>query len=333
MEDRQMDAISGRSFLITGGLSLIGSHLVDALQAQGAKEVVLLDNLSLGSLEQAERMQHRAGVRVIRGDITRLQDLIESMRDVDGVFALAGYLTLPMSTQPSIGVEVNVMGAHNTLEAARLLGGKKVVLASSISVYGSERQGTITEQTPFGSYGLNPAFSTYAATKLVGEHLGRLYAQKYGFPVCSARFSTVYGENQHKRGVNALYMLEALQAVAKGKAPTIVGSGEESHDFIHASDIARGCIAIMLKGKPGGVFNIASGRSTSVNDLVAMVLKEYDSTLVPQYADDLREAKAASHNTLNISVERAQQELGWSPQIELREGIHRLRIWMEAQEQ
>src|SRR5690606_21453724 len=123
--------INGRSFLITGGLSLIGSHLVDALQEQGAKEVTLLDNLSLGSLEQAERMKNRAGVRVVRGDITRLQDLIESMQDVDGVFALAGYLTLPMSAQPSIGVEVNVMGTHNTLEAARLLGGKKVVLASS----------------------------------------------------------------------------------------------------------------------------------------------------------------------------------------------------------
>src|SRR5690606_21376453 len=252
------------------------------------------------------------------------------MRDVDGVFALAGYLTLPMSAQPSTGVEVNVMGMHNTDEAARLIGGKQVVFASSISVYGSERQGTITEQTPFGSFGLNPAFSTYAATKLVGEHLGRLYAQKYGVPACSARFSTVYGENQHSRGVNALYMLEALQAVSKGEAPTIVGDGKESHDFIHASDIAKGCIAIMLKGEPGGVFNIASGQSTSVNDLVSLVLREFDSPLTPKYVEDRREAKAASHNTLNISIERAKQELGWVPQVNLREGIHRLRLWMEA---
>ena len=326
-----MDKISGRSFLVTGGLSLIGYHLVEALQAEGAKDIVLLDNLSLGSQAQAELMAKRPGVQVVRGDITRLQDLIESMRDVDGVFALAGYLTLPLSAQPSIGVEVNVMGAHNTLEAARLLGRKKVVLASSISVYGSQRHGKVTEETPFGSYGLNPAFSTYAATKLVGEHLGRLYAQKYGLHACSARFSTVYGENQHSRGVNALYMLEALQAVSAGQAPTIVGTGEEAHDFVHASDIARGCIAIMLKGQPGAIFNIASGRSTSVNELASMVLEEYGSTLKPVYAQDYREAKSATHNTLNISIEHAQRELDWAPQVELREGIRRLRLWMEMQ--
>src|SRR5690606_9025664 len=87
------------------------------------------------------------------------------------------------------------------------------------------------------------------------------------------------------------------------------------------------------KGESGGVFNIASGHSTSVNDLIAMVLEEYGSALVPQHADDLREAKAASHSTLDISVERAKKELGWSPQIKLCEGIHRLRIWMEAQGQ
>ncbi len=323
--------IENRSFLITGGLSLIGSHLVEALQNAGAKEVLLLDNFSLGSTELAKTMEGKKGVAVIRGDITRLPDLLHAMKGVDGVFALAGYLTLPMNANPALGVEVNVMGMLNTLEAARVLGNKKTVFASSISVYGDQRTQTIHEDTAFGSAGLNPAFSTYASTKLVGEHLGRLYAQKYGVCACNARFSTVYGENQHARGVNALYILEALQAVAQGNAPVIAGSGHEAHDFIHASDIARGCIAIMRQAQAGATFNIASGVSTSVADAVRKVLAEYGSTLAPVYQQDNREAKAASHTKLDICIDRARDELGWEPKVSLAEGIHRLRVWMESQ--
>ncbi|MBV7484598.1 NAD(P)-dependent oxidoreductase [Bordetella sp. BOR01] len=323
--------IENGSFLITGGLSLIGSHLVDALQEKGAKEIRLLDNFSLGSSELAQVMEAKPGVKVIRGDITRLPDLLHAMKDVDGVFALAGYLTLPMNANPPLGVEVNVMGMLNTLEAARLLAGKKIVFASSISVYGDRRSETITEETPFGSYGVNAAISTYASTKLVGEHLGRLYAQKYGVAACNARFSTVYGENQHGRGVNALYILEALQAVARGQPPVIAGTGEESHDFIHASDVARGCIAMMARGGPGATFNIASGVSTSVNKLVGMVLDEYNSTLKPAYKEDTRDAKAPSHSKLDISIERARTQLAWEPRVSLAAGIHGLRVWMESQ--
>lgn len=325
-----MPAITGNSFLITGGSSLIGSHLVDALLNAGAKDIVLLDNFSLGSQEQARALAARPGVRVMRGDVTRITDVLEAMQGVDGVFALAAYLTLPLAQNPAMGVEVNVMGMSNIFEAARLLGQKKVVLASSISVYGNQRHGVVSEDTPFGSNGLNPAFATYAATKLVAEHMGRLYAQKYGMEFCSARFSTVYGEHQHSRGVNALYMLDALKAVARGERPVIVGTGEESHDFIHASDVAKGCLAIMEKGKAGEAFNIASGTSTSVNKLVETVLKEYESGLMPDYREDNREAKAASHTTLDLSIEKAVRELGWKPEVGLGEGVKRLRGWMEG---
>lgn len=325
-----MTDIKHKKFLITGGVSLIGSHLVAALLDRGADEVVLLDNFSLGSVELADSLAQQDRVRVIKGDVLRLADLLDAMSTVDGVFALAGYLTLPMATNPALGVEVNVMGVLNTLEAARVLNDKKVVFASSISVYGDQRSATIREETPFGSFGLSPAFATYASTKLIGEHLGRLYAQKYGVQVCSARFSTVYGENQHARGVNALYILEAMQAVSRGEPPVIVGSGQEAHDFIHAGDIAQGCIAIMRKGKAGDVFNIASGVSTSVNDIVRMVLEEYSSDLKPTYSEDVRMAKAASHSRLDISIERAQQQLGWQPEVTVRDGIHKLRSWLES---
>lgn len=325
-----MQLIKRKRFLITGGVSLIGSHLVEALFASGAEQVVLLDNFSLGNTAMADALSRDSRVKIVKGDILRLPDLLQAMADVDGVFALAGYLTLPLAANPGLGVEVNVMGTLNVLDAARTLE-KKVVLASSISVYGDQRHSTIHESTPFGSYGLSPAFATYAATKLVGEHLGRLYAQSYGVEVCSARFSTVYGENQHARGVNALYILEAMQSVARGEPPVTPGSGDEAHDFIYAGDVARGCIAIMEKGASGDVFNIASGVSTSVKEVIQIVLNEYGSTLIPHYIEDTRRAKAASNKVLDISVEHSKQQLGWKAEVSVKEGVSKLRRWLDQQ--
>ncbi len=321
--------LKNRAFLVTGGTSLIGSHLADALRDAGAAEIRLLDNFSLSDPAIVGTLERKDRVRVIKGDITRPAELLEAMKGVDGVFAMAAYLTLPLAADPAKGVEVNVMGTVNTLEAARQLGGVKVVQASSISVYGDQRAGVVDEARPFGSHGLDPAFSTYAATKLVAEHLGRLYSRKYDAPVCAARFSTVYGENQHGRGVNALYILEAMQAVARGEAPTIQGDGEDAHDFIHAADVARGCLAIMAKGTPGGSYNIASGVSTKVKDAVRLVLAEYGSDHDPVLVANSRAARAAAHGSLNIAIGKAASELGWVPSVSLAEGIHRLRVWLE----
>jgi len=321
--------IDGRTFLITGGASLIGSHLTRVLLNAGAKSVILLDNLCLGD-QKAIASFPKSSVQFVRGDVLNLSQVVDSVRDADGVFAFAAFMTLPISKAPSEGVQVNVMGVLNVLEAARILGGKKVVLASSIAVYGNGVDGLVEEARPFASFGSSSAFATYAATKLVGEQVGRLYTQKYGIDFSIVRFSTAYGENQHTRGVNALYILESLQAVRSGIPPTILGSGEEAHDYIYATDAARGAMMAMERGKNGECYNIATGVSTSVNEIVDMVLKEYASPLEPKHLDDTRNARGTAHSRLNISNERARRELGWSPETTMREGITRLRKWLEG---
>ncbi|HEX4893559.1 MAG TPA: GDP-mannose 4,6-dehydratase [Hyphomicrobiaceae bacterium] len=322
--------IQGKRFLIAGGASLIGSHLTAVLLESGAKEVVLFDNYSLGSPDLVQSLGKNPAVRSIKGDILKLNQVMDAMKDVDGVFLLAAFLTLPLAQSPAVGAEVNIMGTVNVLEAARILGNKKVVLAASIAVYGNNVHGPVDESTPFGSDEVTPAFGTYAASKLMGEHLGRLYAQKYGVGFSSVRFSTVYGENQHNRGVNALYILEAMQNVKAGRAPQIRDTGEEAHDFIHASDAARGMMAAMDKGRDGRSYNICTGRSTSVKEIVDTVLKEFGSTLKPEFVKDTRDARSTAHHELRISNARARDELGWSPRVTIPEGIHRLRTWMEA---
>src|SRR5579862_6554865 len=124
-------------YLITGGASLIGSHIADELLRQNAREVRLLDNYSLGTPATIAHLEGDTRVKRLRGDVQRLSDLLEAMKDVDGVFALAGYLTLPMAQDPLSGVSVNTLGMVNTLEACRFSEVRRIIFSSSVAVYGS----------------------------------------------------------------------------------------------------------------------------------------------------------------------------------------------------
>ncbi|MEO8257543.1 MAG: GDP-mannose 4,6-dehydratase [Acidobacteriota bacterium] len=322
-------SITGQRFLITGGASLIGSHLTRLLLAAGADEVVLYDNLSLGSASLLDAFGPDGRVRSIRGDVLRLPQLVDAVSGVHGIFALAGYLTLPFSEHPAVGADVNVMGMINTLEAARS-GACRIVFASSVAVYGGDVAGVIDESRAFRSDDISAASASYGASKLLGESLGRLYAQRYSVECCALRFSTVYGERQHARGINALYILEAMQAARAGRPIVVRGSGGEAHDYLYAGDAARACVRAMGAAGANGAFNVASGRSTSVNDVVAMVREEYGSTLEPEHVDDTRTVRSTAHHELHISTARAKDILGWEPTVPLREGIARLRRWLDA---
>lgn len=321
--------IRDKSFLITGGASLVGSHLTEILIEGGAKEVIHYDNLSFGATGSVDRMYGDSRVRLVRGDVLRLEQLMEAASGVDGLFNFAAFMTLPISKSPTLGLEVNAMGALNVLNAARLLGNKRVVLASSIAVYGNEVEGEVHEDRAFGAAGTTPAFAAYAASKLLGEHAGRLFAQKYGMRCNAVRFSTVYGTNQHSRGVNSAFIVDTIQAIKNGEAPVIIGTGDEAHDYLYASDAANGALMAMQHGKPGQVYNISSGVSTSVKDMVDIVLREYDSPLKPASTAETRTARSTAHAHLNISNARARADLGWSPAVNVVEGVARLRRWLD----
>ena len=140
------DSITAKSYLITGGASLIGSHVADLLLAGGASEVRLLDNFSLGTPETIAHLQGTPRVTFIRGDILRLNELIDAAQGVDGIFALAGFLTLPLAQNPPLGVAVNTTGMVHTLEAARLAQVRRVVFSSSVATYGNATAETLTEE-------------------------------------------------------------------------------------------------------------------------------------------------------------------------------------------
>ena len=232
-------------YLITGGASLIGSHIADQLLADGAKEVRLLDNYSLGTPSTIAHLNDEPRIKRIKGDVMRMPDLLEAMQDVDGVFALAGYLTLPMAQDPLTGVSVNTLGMVNTLEACRFSGVRRVIFSSSVAVYGTPAQHPITEDAAYVSAGLQAPSLLYGASKLMGEALCARYARSFGLEFNSLRFASVYGERQHARAVNAVFVARVCDQVRRGAAPVIEGDGSEVHDYVYVTDVARACVLAM----------------------------------------------------------------------------------------
>ena len=323
--------ISGGRFAITGGASLIGSHVADRLLAEGAREVVLFDNFSLGTPQAVAHLDTDERVRLVRGDILRASELFDAFEGVDGVFAIAGFLTLPLTQNPPLGLAVNVDGMVNVFEACRYRGVKKVVFSSSIAAIGEPGPDPITEETHSNLAAFQAGTKLYASSKLIGEALCELYSAKHGVEGIALRYATVYGERQHYRGVNALYIVENYDRIMRGERPRISGDGSEVHDYVHVADVARANVMAMASDVTGEVFNIGSGVATNLEQLVALLLKITGSELEPEYVDAGGAVKSTSGSHIDFRVEKAERMLGWRPEVPFEEGLRRLIKWRQEQ--
>lgn len=318
--------IANRRFLITGA-SLIGSHVAEHLLQAGAKEVVFFDNLSLVSEGLIAELLADRRVRLVRGDIRNIHQLLEAMAGIDGVFATAAFITNPLHRDPLTGIQVNVIGHQMVLEACRWSGVKKIIYSSSVGLYGAPAADEITEEHPLNYAGLPPAAALYAAGKVMGEQLCRIYQERYGVDYVALRYATVYGERQHKRGINSLIILDAYQRIRQGLPPQIPGDGTETHDYVHVSDTAHANILAMAGAVKGESFTIATGVETSYNELYRVVLKLCGSNLEPEHVGAPERVRGVTTAHLRFSREKAERLLGWTPKVGLEEGVRRLLEW------
>jgi UDP-glucose 4-epimerase len=321
--------IKGGRFLLTGGASLIGSHVTGQLLDGGAATVVLFDNYSLGSPEIAAALGRDPRVQVVRGDILRPNELYDALDGIDGVFALAAFLTLPLSQNPVLGMDVNVRGMMNVLEACRYRGVKKVVFSSSVATFGDPDTTDVDEDTPFRWQKSQPATTLYGATKIIGECLGRLYKDRYGIDFVGLRYSTVYGERQHLRGINAIYIVEAYEAIKANQRPVLPGDGTQAYDYVYAGDVARANVMSMASAVSGESFIVATGVDTSLNEVVQILNKLTQKNLQPEYRTDPSKPRTAMKPKLGYSPAKAKRLLGWEPQVGIEQGIERLIAWTE----
>jgi UDP-glucose 4-epimerase len=324
--------IAGGKFAITGGVSMIGASIAEQLLEAGAREVVLFDNYSLSTPDMVQTIVPDKRVRLVRGDILRINELFDGFEDVNGVFAIAGFLTLPLSQNPFLGIAVNVQGMLNTYEACRYRKVGKVVFASSVAVYGETEEDVTEEHAPWAWTKQQPGAALYGGSKIMGENIGRLYQDRYGVQSISLRFASVYGERQHYRAVNSVYIMDTYDRIRQGLRPIIPDDGLEVHDYIHVADIARAAIMAMDSEVSRESFTVATGVSTTLNRLVEIILEIMHSDLKPEYKTPAGKVRSTVSKTLKFSNRKIEAMLGWKPRISIEEGIARLIRWRESTE-
>jgi UDP-glucose 4-epimerase len=321
--------------LIAGAASLVGSHTAELLLTEGAKEVILLDNFAFGDMSAIEHLTTDSRVRIVRCDIMNLHDLLEALKDVDAVVHLAAYMTLGFAQAPWKAIDVNLRGVQNMLEASVIRSVKRFVFASSNAVYGygSGVKGALLEDVPFHSVGAPPAAILYGASKIMGEQLCRQYFQTHKLSYVVLRYSTVYGERQHYRAANSLYIMETYDSVKAGRRPLLAGDGNESKHFVHVSDVARANLAAIVGDAEDVAVNVSGPDPITTRELVGIVTDYCGSDLEPETRVDAPgTVRLTSGGAFHIPNTAAKAALGWEPRVSMSEGVGRLLDWRDQQQ-
>ena len=326
-----MPAICEGKFVVTGGASQIGSHIGEQLLAAGAREVVLLDNLSLGLPELLQPLLADQRCTLVRGDVLRHNELFDALAGADGVFAVAALMATSIGRDPWAGLDVNIRGLHNTLEACRYQRVRKIILSSSAGVYGAPEDIPTDESSPLRWEVLAPAMSLYCASKVVGEGLARLYLERYGIDFVALRYTSVYGERQHRRALVGGHIAESCERIRSGLPPIVEGDGRQLHDYIYAGDAARANLMAMESAITGEGINICSGVETSQNRVLEIVTQACGSNLKPEIQEKSTAAKLPSTSRQAYSRDKAKRLLGWEPDVSIEEGIGRVLRWVDLQ--
>jgi len=296
--------------LVTGGAGFIGSHLVDRLLDDG-HEVIVLDDFSTGSRANLARSLDR--IDLVTGDLRDRRLVAASARDCEVIFHQGALASVARSVeQPALVTEVNVGGTLNVLIAAREAGVRRVVFASSSSVYGD------TPTLPKVETMSPSPRSPYAASKAAGEAYIQAFAASYGLEGVALRYFNVYGPRQSPRSLYAAVVPLFVEAALSDHAPLIHGDGEQTRDFTFVADVVEANLkAATCPCPPEGPVNIGGGARVSINDLWRHVARATGSGLRPEHGPervgDVRDSLA--------SIEQAGATLGWSPATSLAHGL------------
>jgi len=312
-----------RRILVTGGAGLIGSHIVEQLQDEGAAEIVVLDNFVRGRRANIEGALARGAVTVIDGDIGDRALVARALDGIDLVFHMAALRITQCAEEPRLAVDVLVNGTFNVLEACVAAGVQRVVAASSASVYGqAETFPTAEDHHPYANRTL------YGAAKTFNEGLLRCFHDMYGLSYVALRYFNVYGPRMDIHGVYTEVLIRWMERIKAGKPPLIFGDGRQTMDFVYADDIARANILAAKSDVEDAVFNVASGVETSLNELAAALLKVMGSPLGVEYGPE-RKVNAVVRRLADTTA--ARDALGFVAAVPLEEGLRRLVAWWEAE--
>lgn len=317
--------IGGQRFLVTGGAGTIGSAIVDHLLAAGAAEVTVIDNFVRGRPENLAGAMESGRLVVVEGDIRDRFLIASVMSGIDVVFHQAAIRITQCAVESRLALEVLVDGTYEVVEAAADAGVRKVVAASSASVYGSaEEYPTLERHHPYG------ADTIYGAAKTFNEGLLRSFHKTRGLDYVALRYFNVYGPRMDIHGLYTEVLIRWIERIVAGQPPLILGDGSQTMDFVFTDDIARANLLAAQREVTDAVFNIGSGTETSLVELAQTLLRVMGGGPAPVFGP-ARSVNMVARRLADISSAHAY--LGWRPEVGLEQGLERLVSWWRAEQQ
>lgn len=310
--------------LVTGGAGTIGSNIVDQLVEAGSGEIVVLDNFVRGRRANLAWAEANGNVTVVEGDIRDRALLAELMQGVDVLFHQAAIRITQCAEEPRLALEVLVDGTFDVLEAAVAADVRKVVAASSASVYGlAETFPTREDHHPYANDTL------YGAAKVFNEGLLRSMHAMDGLDYVGLRYFNVYGPRMDVHGVYTEVLVRWMERIAAGKPPLIFGDGRQTMDFVFTEDIARANLLAARADVTDAVFNVASGVETSLLGLAEALLRAMDSDLEVEFGPE-RAVNGVTRRLADTSA--AREQLGFEATVGLEDGLRRLVDWWRGEQ-
>jgi UDP-glucose 4-epimerase len=313
-----MNDLAGTCCLVTGGAGFVGSAIVDQLLAAGAAEVRVLDNFVRGSWDNLASAIRGGKTQVIEGDIRDAALVDRVIEGVDYIFHEAALRITRCAEAPREAAEVLISGTLNILESAVQHNVRKIVAASSASVYGEPSYLPMDEAHPFNNR------TMYGAGKIAMEQILRAYCTTLGLPYIALRYFNAYGPRMDTVGVYTEVMIRWLDAIEANHPPLIFGDGQQSMDFVYVGDVARANLLAVESHLTDEVFNVGTGVQTTLNELCQLILRLTHSPLQPEYREPRNVANVLARRA---AVERAESMLQFRPRVSLEEGVRELIDW------
>lgn len=318
--------ISESSFLVSGGAGFIGSNLVRYLLAFGAKKVRVIDNLSNSTGENLEPFRNLRNFEFFKGDISNYEDCLKATEGIDYLSHQAALGSVPRSLKDPISTNnSNVVGYLNMITAARENKVKRIVYASSSSVYGD------SQKLPKLEDEIGSPLSPYAVSKYTNELYAKVSHLNYGQEIIGLRYFNIFGPNQSPDGAYAAVIPLFIEALLKDQSPFINGDGSQSRDFTYVENAVQANVRALFTDKEeafGEVFNIAVGESFSLVELFETIKSKTNATAAAVH----REERAGDVKNSLADISKARKLLDYQPQVKFQEGIGRTIEWFRTKE-
>ncbi len=319
-----MNKLKNSRILVTGGAGFVGSFIVDQLLKEDVKEIIILDNFIRGSRDNIKDALQHINVRLVEGDIRDIDLLKKLFQGIDYCFHMAAFRITHCAANPREAVEVMCNGSFNVFECCVANNVKKLIAASSASIYG---QGDIfptrEDHHPYN----NRTF--YGAMKMGNELMLRSFNDMSGLNYNALRYFNIYGPRMDVYGKYTEVLIRWYYLIKEGKQPLIYGDGKQSMDFIYVEDVALASILSLTADISDEVFNIGSGIETSLEELCLSLLEVMHSDLKPEYIPLPESRKKVEVKRRLADVSKARNLLRFEVKVELKAGLKKLVEWLD----